>query len=88
MLDCLRFLQSFIAEALLVDTKIEYECLVRFCNALRIRDITFSETCAKLINVPDADLADSGVLHNAQAVFDVFLSESSARMAGWLDGAF
>ena len=76
ILDCLRLLQGFIVEALLVETKVEYESLVRFCNALRIRDITFSETCAKLINVTDSDLAGAGVLHHALSVFDVFLSEA------------
>ena len=76
ILECLRLLQSFIAEALIVETMIEYESFVRFCNALRIRDITFAEPCAKMINVTDSELALAGILHNALPVFDVFLSEA------------
>ena len=76
ILECLRLLQSFIAEALIVETMIEYESFIRFCNALRIRDITFAEPCAKMINVTDSDLASAGILHNALPVFDVFLSEA------------
>eukprot|EP01048_Picozoa_sp_COSAG05_P008100 COSAG05_NODE_601_length_8421_cov_19.862413_4_plen_322_part_00 len=47
----LTHLQGFLAEAILVETKIEYETLVRFVNVLRIRDATFSELATRFIEV-------------------------------------
>ena len=81
ILDCLRQLQGFIAEALLVETMVEFESLVRFCNALRIRDVSFIETCGKLIEMSSSELETAGITHNALPVFDVLLSVGAASMA-------
>ena len=57
--DGLRHLQNFMAEALLVETKVEYETLIRFVNVLRARDATFSEQASRIIEVSQSKLLES-----------------------------
>ena len=71
----LRHLQSFLAEALLVETRIEYETVIRFVNVLRIRDATFSEMATRIIEVSQHQLSESGLHSNALPQFDNAIAE-------------
>ena len=54
-----------MAEALLVETEIEYETPIRFVNVLRTRDATFTEMASRVIEVSQSKLRESGLHDNA-----------------------
>eukprot|EP01045_Picozoa_sp_COSAG04_P060002 COSAG04_NODE_30047_length_265_cov_0.620482_1_plen_82_part_01 len=69
-MDGLKHLQTFMVDALLVETRLEYEVVVRFANSLRSRDATFSELASRAINVPESSLESAGIVDNALSSLD------------------
>ena len=67
-----------MAEALLVETKVEYETLIRFVNVLRTRDATFSEMASRIIEVSQSKLLESGMHNNATCILRVTSVNSTA----------
>ena len=65
-----------MAEALLVETKVEYETLIRFVNVLRTRDATFSEMASRIIEVSQSKMLEFGLHNNAIPSFDIVVSEA------------